>query len=857
MALSNEFVRFKQWLREQGPTDAVLKICAVVEANLGAIAQTSHAGGQRTRVITPMIRASMPMALPENADVAGAGQGDLGWTRLTRLEIGPFRGFRRREVFELDHPTVLVLGPNGSGKSSLCEALELALLGRIEEADERGLDARRYFDNAHEGRHERPVLIARAGGQEAEVGADEERHRFIIVERNRIESFARIGARRPAEANGMLAALFGLTEFNDFVGGFGASLDRQLNLGLPKAAELDRQRVAIQADQAKIASEVETHGALTAEREEVSDAFEPGLTYPGLKTRIGTPEAPGRLQEIRAIQAVPLPAASGIRPDHLIEARRQHRHLTRQLDEARAALAKRAQEVSYRGLYQAVVALEGTHPEHCPACETPLAQVVTNPFVRAAAGLQALQELAALEGRAAELERQLDRSQGALEASVRQAVEHAATLPALVEQAPLDQPWGSYGRQGWRTLLGAARVLKRQDDGLAAQRAERDALGAEADRLQAARARLAEIEGRQRQFDADVLAARERVAVFDAQTAPLVAEVTAEAADQKVEVQIKEAYEAFLALLKDYLAGLPEQLMADLNDITVELYNGFNVHDQAEDLIHELRLPLRGGAPLEICFRGDQERWHNALAILSEGHLRCLGLAILLAKNIKLELPTVLLDDAVNAIDHEHREGIRNTLFGHPKLKGKQLIVTCHSPEFIKDIANNHTKQAPLYVLRHHAGDHHPIVSGGNTRNYIERAEGHIADFDARAALSCSRQALENLVTRMWKKLADTAPNLAELSLKIRRPGAPSDLSNITQVLVAAINKGLKEGALGEPWDARRDHLEAILKAKENSLAWMSLNKGVHEEEDREDFEEPTLRRIVVALRGLDGSFEG
>ena len=50
MALSNEFARFKQWLRDRQATDAVLKVCAVVEANLGEIAQTTHAGGQRTRV---------------------------------------------------------------------------------------------------------------------------------------------------------------------------------------------------------------------------------------------------------------------------------------------------------------------------------------------------------------------------------------------------------------------------------------------------------------------------------------------------------------------------------------------------------------------------------------------------------------------------------------------------------------------------------------------------------------------------------------------------------------------------------------------------------------------------------------
>ncbi|WP_315386957.1 AAA family ATPase [uncultured Stenotrophomonas sp.] len=855
MALYDDFYRFEQWLAEQGPAEAVLKISSVVEASLSQIARTTHAGGQRTRLITPLIRAGMLRPLPERTQTAPAAQSELGWTRLSRLEIGPFRGFRRQEVFDLDHQAVLVLGANGTGKSSLCEALELALLGRIEEADERAVDARRYFDNAHEGSHQLPVLVAKHGVEEHRVTPNEERHRFIIIERNRIESFARIGARRPAEAASMLAALFGLTAFNDFVAGFGGSLDRQLNLALPKAADLAQRRVAIQADEAKIASEATTHATLDAQRAQVAADFELGLDYLGLKARIGTTEVPGRLQEIRATLATPLIAETGICPEHLIALRREHRDLTQELFATQGALVARAQEVSYRELYHSIVSLQKESADRCPACETPLDQTTTNPFGRATAGLVALSELSRLEAEADRLERLVMRSQGALDIALRKAIEHIAKLPNVGNLSPIEQLLANADRQGWRQLLAAARELKRIDASLTEKRIERQSLEAEAEKLQAARTQLASIAGQQRQFDAEVASARERVAAFANNTGPLMLEVVDEAAAHDVEMQIKEAYDTFLTLLRAYLAALPEHLMADINEITVDLYNSFNAHDHADDLIHTLRLPLRGGAPLEIAFARDPDRFHNALAILSEGHLRCLGLSILLAKNIKLNLPTVLLDDAVNAIDHEHREGIRVTLFGHPALKKKQLIVTCHSPEFIKDIFNNHTKGAPLYVLRHHRGDHHPIVSGGKTRSYIERAESHIADFDSRAALSCCRQALESLVTRTWKKLADTAPGLAELSLRTRRPGAPADLSNIVQVLLSAINKGVSAGVLDGAWIARQDHLDAIVNVRANSLAWMSLNKGTHEEEDREDFEEPTLRRIAEALRGLDASF--
>ncbi|HET6805995.1 MAG TPA: AAA family ATPase [Frateuria sp.] len=853
MALINDFARFTQWLGARQPSEDVRKTCAVVEANLAHVARTTHAGGQRSRLLVPLLRAGMDQAVVVD-QAAAPTQVGVEWDKLTSLEIGPFRGFRRKEVFDLCGATTLILGGNGTGKSSLCEALELALLGRIEEADERGLGAKHYFNNAHEGKHKQPVLLGSLKGASTEIKPDEELHRFIIVERNRIEGFARIGARRPAEASRMLAALFGLTAFNDFVSGFASSLDSQLDLALPKAAALELRRAATQADQAKVASTAESHGKFDEERAAVAAGFEPGLTYADLKARIGTQAAPGRLQEIRDILKNPLPALTGSSASKLVTLRRDLRDIQRQLKQARAKLEARSREVSFRSLYQAVVALEATRADRCPACETPLDQVATNPFRRATDGLQALRELALLEQQAIELDRRSALSQAALEQGIRQVIGHAERLPTDKQLAPLDQPLSNYRSKEWRQVLVAAKVLGELDAKLAAEQTQRDALSAEAEKLQGARNALIDIQGRQTQFDADVAAARERLAAFERENAELLKEVEAEAAEHQVKLRIQKAYAEFLDELKSYRDGLPQQLLADLNEVALDLYNSFNLEDQPADLLEELRLPLRGGDPIQVRFRGTPDRWQDALAILSEGHVRCLGLAILLAKNIKLGLPVLLLDDAVNAIDHDHREGIRTTLFGHPELVKKQLIISCHSDEFIKDIHNRHAQDAELYILRHHDGDHHPRVSGGKTRNYIKQADACLADYNLRGALSHSRQALEGLLHQMWKKLAKEAPDVARFSLELRGPGAPPDTRNVAEVLLSRITKALSAGTLKAPWDLRGDQLDLILKAKVNSRAWISLNKGTHEEEDRDDFEEPTVRRILQALTAIDRS---
>lgn len=129
--------------------------------------------------------------------------------------------------------------------------------------------------------------------------------------------------------------------------------------------------------------------------------------------------------------------------------------------------------------------------------------------------------------------------------------------------------------------------------------------------------------------------------------------------------------------------------MADLNVTAMELYNDFNHIDRDEGKLAELLLPLTGDGVTEIAFRGNPRRRVNALTALSEGHIRCLGLAILLAKAMSVRAPFIIFDDAVNAIDHDHRSGIRTTIFESDRFRDTQIIVTCHSQEFVKDVENH------------------------------------------------------------------------------------------------------------------------------------------------------------------------
>jgi DNA repair exonuclease SbcCD ATPase subunit len=51
--------------------------------------------------------------------------------RLVSLEVSGFRGFPRRQAFDLNADAVVVVGSNGNGKTSLLDGILWALSGRI------------------------------------------------------------------------------------------------------------------------------------------------------------------------------------------------------------------------------------------------------------------------------------------------------------------------------------------------------------------------------------------------------------------------------------------------------------------------------------------------------------------------------------------------------------------------------------------------------------------------------------------------------------------------------------------------------------------------------------------------------
>src|SRR3546814_9905827 len=98
-------MRISDWSSDVCSSDLIARI---VQDNLDALIPTVSNGGQRATALTPLLRRDLEntpdVIEPAQADTAAA---ELPWTRLKKLTIGPFRGFRREEEFDLDRKSVV------------------------------------------------------------------------------------------------------------------------------------------------------------------------------------------------------------------------------------------------------------------------------------------------------------------------------------------------------------------------------------------------------------------------------------------------------------------------------------------------------------------------------------------------------------------------------------------------------------------------------------------------------------------------------------------------------------------------------------------------------------------------------
>lgn len=873
--MSKALFEFKRFLAKSAPTlsEHERKLANLMLGGFDEVTAVGTAGGRRGRVLAKLIvdkGEAAPPVLEIAADEANANDSEI--IRLTKVEVEHFRGFSEKHTFEFKNPYTFVYGPNGTGKSSLCEALEYGLLASIHEADSKRIPVSDYIRNATSRKSAKPVLYGDTAKEKGiEVKAAPRSFEFCFIEKNRIDGFARVAANTPAAQQARLAALFGLEEFNAFATQFNESLEPYLDCVGKKGKDLADRARGIAGHQAILeglplkAKTAETRGAvLLAKYLECKDLEE-------IKAALTGPEGNGGKQkenntEIGRLQNLKSAADPGT--DDIVADADALLRLIKEKADLEVLLNQYKDQLSLRDLYGAILGNRERFRNECPACASELYRdgrlaVPVDPYGNAEEKLKQFDAAVRAEGR-------IKAIREALNLGWRDLLSKIAKLPA------------SAGAIGFVEALEVVSFNAEASDAKDAAGIETflRAVPAKRELLQALKGATAAHNGKVEQSKAAIKKLEDDNVVIAKDLEEIVAISTLAAANAKSETEARQAIEkfnreneelireaeaekpgvarnlsysiAYVSLrekLLAYNAGLPLALAADLNEKTLKFYNEINKNDHPSDRLKSLRLPTAVGARIEIEFEnGDR---CDALQVLSEGHIRCLGLAILLAKITTDSVPFLIFDDVVNSIDDEHRGAIIDLILNPEEVGKRQLIVTTHGEDFVKRLENavpmkkyEDTVTRIDFLVPFAAKK--ITVKLDSPRHYLTVAVRSHEEGRTRDSLSYVRKAFEEELNRLWKKIANKRLS-AQISVGMRGPGDP-DLMSLATGLHQFL--GRKDVTV---FQEVVPHLGEMLGyGEKHKLEWNYLNKGTHEEDRAEEFDAAIVRRMLETVIKLD-----
>lgn len=632
------------------------------------------------------------------------------------------------------------------------------------------------------------------------------------------------------------------------------------------ATQLAQNRQSLASSEQVIAAYPQKIADIETQENELAERMYPGVPYQACVDFIlGTSAQTGRLQDLQSqLDAFP-PVIHGVTSAQLELLLSEAYRLQGEWQNVTTQLSDRASEVSYTQLYQAVQALaEGA--TSCPACGTALDAVAHNPFTRAQAGLNELAQLAVLQRNQETLRTTLSEAIRVLLEEMRRMVTiatsvcphdlQAASLPALplLSSGTWLAPWVDGERLPWLALLQLTTTIERIDAQSREILIQREAMAQERNRLNQHSLDIQRLSTLRMSADQELANARMTVSHFDEANRELIVATEAEIPVVALHHQIKAAYDTFVPELNAYLAALPGILLQGLGEQAKNLYNAFNRSDTPGDLLHALWLPVTENSKIEIEFAGEPGTRYDALIVLSEGHIKCLGLAILLAKNIEQQCPIVIFDDVVNAIDDDHRDGIWRTFFYDGLLDDKQIILTSHAEEFLhriqQELGSVRAGAIKRYKFLPHFGGHElRIDSDPPIKNYVLLAQRALDADEKREALRNARPALEALTDSLWTWLGKRGDGRIEL--KLSGPRSPWELNNKCIKLRSAVNRiTAQHTALPVIAEA----LGSLIGLSGNSIEWGCLNSGVHDSQRDHEFDRAAVRTIVESIVSLDAA---
>lgn len=706
-----------------------------------------------------------------------------GLTRLRELRASNFRGFGqlgpddRGTHLTFSRNKNIFYAPNGGGKTSLCEAIEYGTTGHIKEADRRRTKLRQYISR---GSAKPALALHDINGKEVVRSIS---WSGCFIDRNRLQEFSLLGSKDTGILErDVVATLFGLGDLQEVINKFVRPESFSLkSLVLPTGTEqaqlIDSDVASIKTSSSKLRDEIDGYDI------EVCTALN---LKPHEKASIRL--AFGRLTklaELKAIKAERLRllgkpesiSSSQLARIATLSDRLLKRHLL-----LSTRLSSQSSNLKFQAIYEAVNALgEDQSDGTCPACSTPIQLASENPFGRAKAQLNALRDLSDLQRSKARIESRMVVLASTICGGLR-AFDHNSTLGLTcnLELESLRVHVSEFENSSARIEAAhqmLAAVLHIKDAGLpiAFDYAEQCRLRIDTHSNAANLSARLELQAQALRSKVDLLRGiftKKSGALRELRTSgPKLADLYGRQhglrslagqneAHNLLMKKVEGEYENLYHDLLNFKLQLESERLSGIEDGATQYYQAINRHDSDHEQISSLKFEKDSDA-YRIKIVDLHGRALDAFSVLSEGHLRVLGLSILLAMAEKNALPLIVFDDVVNAIDSDHRSNILDLLFSDRYLSKTQIIITTHDRLFWERFS---TKSEKHPQADQHSGSvlsytNKGIVVIDYSAGFRSRIRRALDVYDIRQALIYCRIWFETMVVDFCvaKELAITA----------------------------------------------------------------------------------------------------
>ncbi|MCD9533088.1 hypothetical protein GLP27_05775 [Photobacterium carnosum] len=863
--IMSAFFEYKKFLAANQLTlsDDEKKIANLILINFEQIKSKSRSAGSRSKLIAKLLQEKSG-ELKANINLQEISNHKSNKiNKITKLIISNFRGFQEEHTFDLSKKNNFIFGENGSGKSSFFEALEYSLTGNISEASGKRISLNNYIKNSETKKKPDVKLYVDTISGESEVNKNFSENSSILIEKNRIEGFSRVSSYTRSVQQERLSILFGTDEFSNFCTNFAPLSSYLLPLEKQKKT-LESYESIRKINQHNLDNSIKSIDASIREGRNIlnNSEYKNETSKSLLDKLIGNSDNDQGLIEIERQKLEQLNKVKPI-DERVIQAfgttlDKLKKTITI-IDKTSKEISGFKDKISLKSLYEYIVQTKNILDNNrCPACQSIIRDfsgqllLEKDPFNYAKLMGEELSFFKNKEDNLNLAKKEFDNLIPTFYSSLTKVNE--------VSKIKLDRDikYSNYKeiKDSINNLesfyLQSKLEAEKFNITIKTSLDEANKIKQRINKLEILKTKLTELRTKYKIALANKKEVEEKTEKTNELIRNIQPLVNIENERNTYNNALNVAYSSLIDRLKKYNENLPIELASELSELTLEIYNSINKHNFDHEVIKCLTLPSKPENDIQIEFLDGTK--DNALKILSEGHLKCLGLSILLAKNIKDNQKIIIFDDVVNAIDDEHRKGVRDTLLTNENIINHQFIITTHAAEFLSLLENmvgDYKSEVNRYDFCNRSNGRKVSLKITSPGSYIIKARGSFENNDPRDCLMNLRRTLEFLAPAIWKKLAKKNYD-SNISMLFYGPNFEPNLSNYLEALrkkIATLNKKDDTNQLAE----FEEILTKIINLKEkNKLIRMFLNKATHFEEKEEEFDNNEVEVILILIERLN-----